>query len=116
VCLGEGQRPQGTLRVVPRLSPPRRLCRHSPTALLVRRHGAEALVEVLDSGCVAEEEIPRLFDRFHRAAAPDIEGNGLGSQSPSRSRDVMTWRLGLKTAPIARACASPCLEGPPRER
>jgi hypothetical protein len=57
-----------------------------------------------------------LFDRFHRAAAPDIEGNGLGSQSPSRSRDVMTWRLGLKTAPIARACASPCLEGPPRER
>ena len=44
-----------------------------------RKCGEEALVEILDTGCgVAEEEIPRLFDRFHRAAAPDIEGNGLG--------------------------------------
>jgi two-component system, OmpR family, sensor kinase len=45
----------------------------------VRRRGPEAVVEVLDSGCgVAEEEIPKLFDRFHRAASPDIEGSGLG--------------------------------------
>lgn len=47
--------------------------------ICMRQRGAEARVEVLDSGCgVAAEEIPRLFDRFHRAAAPDIEGNGLG--------------------------------------
>jgi len=47
--------------------------------ICVRKDGAEARIDVLDSGCgVAEEEIPRLFDRFHRAAAPDVEGNGLG--------------------------------------
>ncbi len=36
-------------------------------------------IEILDTGCgVAEVEIPRLFDRFHRAAEPGIDGNGLG--------------------------------------
>jgi two-component system OmpR family sensor kinase len=45
----------------------------------VQRNGSEMLVEVWDTGCgVSEVEIPRLFDRFHRAAAPNIEGSGLG--------------------------------------
>ena len=54
-------------------------------------------------------------DRFHRAAAPDIEGNGLGLAIAESIARRHVWRLGLKTAPIARACASPCPEGPPRE-
>ena len=45
----------------------------------VSKCGEKALVEVLDTGSgVVEEEIPKLFDRFHRATARDIEGNGLG--------------------------------------
>lgn len=36
-------------------------------------------VEVADTGCgVAEIDIPRLFDRFFRAAPMDVEGSGLG--------------------------------------
>ena len=36
-------------------------------------------VEVADTGCgVAEADIPRLFDRFFRAAPPDVDGSGLG--------------------------------------
>jgi len=36
-------------------------------------------VEVTDTGCgVAEADIHRLFDRFFRAAPPDVEGSGLG--------------------------------------
>ena len=43
------------------------------------RGDPEGSVEIVDSGCgVAEEEIPKLFDRFHRAAAQDVEGSGLG--------------------------------------
>ena len=113
MCLGEGQRPQGTLRVVPRLSPPRRLSRHSPTALLVRRHGAEALVEVLDSGCVAEEEIPRLFDRFHRgkrarlAIAESIaRRHDLAIGIENRS-DRSGLRVSVSRGPAARALIRP---------
>lgn len=37
------------------------------------------VVEVADTGCgVAEGDIPRLFDRFFRAAPVDVEGSGLG--------------------------------------
>ncbi|HKN30340.1 MAG TPA: ATP-binding protein [Roseiarcus sp.] len=36
-------------------------------------------IEVLDTGPgVAKSELPRLFDRFHRAAPAGCEGNGLG--------------------------------------
>jgi two-component system OmpR family sensor kinase len=45
----------------------------------VRRQDGQAIVEVLDSGCgVNESDLPFLFDRFFRAASPDIEGSGLG--------------------------------------
>jgi two-component system OmpR family sensor kinase len=45
----------------------------------VRSSDAGDLIEVLDTGPgVAEAEIPRLFDRFHRSAPPDSDGSGLG--------------------------------------
>ena len=38
-----------------------------------------AEVQILDSGCgVAEADLPHVFDRFFRAAPPEIEGSGLG--------------------------------------
>jgi two-component system OmpR family sensor kinase len=37
------------------------------------------VVEVVDTGCgVADTDIPRLFDRFFRAAPADVDGSGLG--------------------------------------
>lgn len=43
------------------------------------RRGDTFAIEVIDTGCgVDEADIPRLFDRFVRAAPVDIEGNGLG--------------------------------------
>ena len=45
----------------------------------VRHDGGGAVVEVVDTGPgVAEEDLPRLSERFFRAASPDIEGSGLG--------------------------------------
>lgn len=45
----------------------------------IQRLGGRFVVEVTDTGPgVAEADIPRLFDRFFRAAPLDIEGSGLG--------------------------------------
>jgi two-component system OmpR family sensor kinase len=45
----------------------------------VRRNGTRTIVEVADTGCgVDESELPRLFDRFFRAAPAHIPGTGLG--------------------------------------
>lgn len=45
----------------------------------VRRTRGGFAVEVLDTGRgVPEADIPRLFDRFFRAASVDVEGSGLG--------------------------------------
>ncbi|MFI5013885.1 MAG: ATP-binding protein [Hyphomicrobiales bacterium] len=47
--------------------------------LSVRRQGKGAVVEVADTGGgVRESDLPKLCDRFFRAAPPQIEGSGLG--------------------------------------
>jgi two-component system OmpR family sensor kinase len=47
--------------------------------VVVARRGDSALVEVIDSGCgIPDVALPRIFDRFFRAAPADIEGTGLG--------------------------------------
>ena len=45
----------------------------------IERESANARVEIRDSGIgIREDALPRIFDRFYRAAPPDIEGTGLG--------------------------------------
>ena len=56
--------------------------RYSPDGgridLHMRNDGANVVVDVVDTGPgIAEEDLPRVFDRFFRAN-PDVEGTGLG--------------------------------------
>ncbi len=45
----------------------------------VRTRDGRLDVEVADTGCgIREEALPRIFDRFFRAAPQDVEGTGLG--------------------------------------
>jgi two-component system, OmpR family, sensor kinase len=45
----------------------------------VRTEAERIVIEVLDSGPgIAEADLPRIFDRFFRAGANDVEGSGLG--------------------------------------
>ncbi len=57
--------------------------RYTPSGGLVdisvRNLGNSAVIQIADTGCGVDEAIiPRLFDRFFRAAPPGIEGSGLG--------------------------------------
>ena len=45
----------------------------------IRPCGERAVIEIADTGCgIPRDLLPRVFDRFFRAAPPGIEGNGLG--------------------------------------
>jgi two-component system, OmpR family, sensor kinase len=47
--------------------------------VVVSKRGSDAVVEVVDSGCgIPDAALPRIFDRFFRAAPPGVEGTGLG--------------------------------------
>lgn len=64
----------------------------------VVRAGRSNVVEITDTGCgVAAEHLPRLFDRFFRAAPPDIEGSGLGLSIASAVAKRHGLRIGLES-------------------
>ena len=47
--------------------------------IVVRQTGSGVNVEILDTGNgILPADMPRIFDRFFRAAAPDADGSGLG--------------------------------------
>jgi two-component system, OmpR family, sensor kinase len=62
--------------------------------VVVKRQGAHAVVEVLDSGCgIPSAALPRIFDRFFRAAPPEVEGTGLGLAIAKAIADRNGFRL-----------------------
>jgi signal transduction histidine kinase len=94
------------------------------------RHGdGSAMLEVIDTGVgIAPQELPRLFDRFHRvagAASRTHEGTGIGlslvrelvelhdgtvrveSEPGQGSRFIVTLKMGTAHLPPAQVRASP---------
>jgi two-component system OmpR family sensor kinase len=66
----------------------------------LKMDGAKALVEVIDSGCgIPNIALPRIFDRFFRAAPPDIEGTGLGLAIAKAIADRNDFRLTIDNRP-----------------
>jgi two-component system OmpR family sensor kinase len=62
--------------------------------VFLKREGTDALVEVVDSGCgIPDAALPRIFDRFFRAAPADIEGTGLGLAIAKAIADRNGFRL-----------------------
>ena len=62
--------------------------------VVLKRQGNDALVEVVDSGCgIPNAALPRIFDRFFRAAPADIEGTGLGLAIAKAIADRNGFRL-----------------------
>ena len=62
--------------------------------VVLKRHGDDALVEVVDTGCgIPNAALPRIFDRFFRAAPPDVEGTGLGLAIAKAIADRNDFRL-----------------------
>lgn len=56
--------------------------REGEVRVMVRPQGAEAVLTIEDTGCgIPPEEVPKVFERFHRAKGADgrgIEGSGIG--------------------------------------
>lgn len=64
--------------------------------VVLKRDGNDALVEVIDSGCgIPDAALPRIFDRFFRAAPPEIEGTGLGLAIAKAIADRNGFRLSI---------------------
>ena len=62
--------------------------------VILKQQGNDALVEVVDSGCgIPNGALPRIFDRFFRAAPADIEGTGLGLAIAKAIADRNGFRL-----------------------
>jgi two-component system OmpR family sensor kinase len=66
----------------------------------VRSQDGSGLVEVIDSGSgIAAEALPRIFDRFFRAASPEIEGTGLGLSIAKAIADRYGLALSIANRP-----------------
>ena len=66
----------------------------------VRSQDGSELVEVIDSGSgIAAEALPRIFDRFFRAASPEIEGTGLGLSIAKAIADRYGLALSIANRP-----------------
>jgi two-component system, OmpR family, sensor kinase len=84
----------------------------------LKMEGADALVEVVDSGCgIPGPALPRIFDRFFRAAPPHIEGTGLGlaiaKTIADRNHFGLTIGNRLDTVGVVVRVKIPCAAGSP---
>lgn len=76
--------------------------------VVLQREAGAAVVEVIDSGCgISEDALPRVFDRFFRAASAETVGNGLGLAIAKRIADRNGFQLTISnrngaTGTIAR--------------
>ncbi len=88
--------------------------------VILKRDGNDALVEIVDSGCgIPNAALPRIFDRFFRAAPPEIEGTGLGLAIAKAIADRNGFRLSVvnrqgSTGVVAQVQIPISLEGPCR--
>jgi signal transduction histidine kinase/serine phosphatase RsbU (regulator of sigma subunit) len=69
----------------------------------VDRDGDRAVLRVADTGTgITEEELPRIFDRFHRvrgASSRNIEGSGVGLALVSQLVDMHAGEVGVTSTP-----------------
>jgi two-component system OmpR family sensor kinase len=66
----------------------------------LRFDGTDVLVEVVDSGCgIPRIALPRIYDRFFRAAPPHVEGTGLGLAIAKAIADRNHFRLTIDNRP-----------------
>jgi two-component system, OmpR family, sensor kinase len=88
--------------------------------VILKRDGNDALVEIVDSGCgIPNAALPRIFDRFFRAAPPEIEGTGLGLAIAKAIADRNGFRLSVvnrqgSAGVVAQVQIPISLEGPCR--
>lgn len=62
----------------------------------IERACSKARIEIRDSGIgIPEDALPRIFDRFYRAAPPDIEGTGLGLAIASKIAERNRFDLSI---------------------
>jgi two-component system, OmpR family, sensor kinase len=96
--------------------------RYSPRGgavdVVLKMEGADALVEVVDSGCgIPSIALPHIFDRFFRAAPPNIEGTGLGLAIAKAIADRNHFRLTIDNRPgsvgVVARVRIPCDRGTP---
>ncbi|MGT2465177.1 ATP-binding protein [Mesorhizobium atlanticum] len=58
--------------------------------------GREALIEVRDTGPgIADEEMPRVFERFFRAGPQETDGSGLGLAIAKAAAERNNVRLSI---------------------
>jgi two-component system OmpR family sensor kinase len=73
----------------------------------VRRTANGVLVKIIDSGCgIPESALPFIFDRFYRAAAPDVEGSGLGLSIARAIADRNGLRLEIRNRDDAKGAVA----------
>ncbi|WP_315837146.1 ATP-binding protein [Bradyrhizobium prioriisuperbiae] len=74
---------------------------------LVSIHGkyldGSVVIDITDSGCgIPEAALPYLYDRFFRAAPPDIEGTGLGLAIAKTAADRNGFHIAIGNRPGCR--------------
>jgi two-component system, OmpR family, sensor kinase len=75
--------------------------------VVLKTQGHDAVVEIIDSGCgIPAVALPRIYDRFFRAAPADTEGTGLGLAIAQAVADRNGFRLTIENRTDASGVAA----------